>query len=245
MSRLVVLYPAAWRARYEDEFLTVLSGRPQTLADRVDIVRGAVDARLHPQLPGPDRIPDRAGFGPLAGLVSLVAAVLLMANGPIHYDEYGTYRDGVAALPFVIMAMILLGVGLYRIVVRLPDDAGAAAAAGLLGIVFGVFWAMAPWVVPLALAFILGVLGLAVGARRAGILPTWSVVIVAVALAIPAGFCLATLFLPWYAMRVSGVDYIVVLGPLGVPWLVFGALLLRGFPEPVSTATVLTESRAS
>ena len=36
MSRLVRLYPRAWRDRYEEEFLTLLAERPPTFADLVD-----------------------------------------------------------------------------------------------------------------------------------------------------------------------------------------------------------------
>lgn len=52
MSALVRLYPRPWRERYETEFLDVLASRPPSIGDRVDIVRGAVDARLHPELAG-------------------------------------------------------------------------------------------------------------------------------------------------------------------------------------------------
>ena len=41
---LVYLYPRAWRARYGDEFRAVLAQYTLTIADVVDIVRGALDA---------------------------------------------------------------------------------------------------------------------------------------------------------------------------------------------------------
>ena len=68
MRRLVALYPAAWRARYEDEFIALLEARQLSLSERFDIVRGAVDARLHPQVTGPVRLPDRLWYVPLVGL---------------------------------------------------------------------------------------------------------------------------------------------------------------------------------
>jgi hypothetical protein len=231
MSRLTALYPATWRDRYGDEFEAVLTARPPSVGERVDIVRGALDAHLHPQVPGLVRIPDRYGFGPLVGLGLLVVAVLLAANGPVQYDDYGTYRDGVAAIPFFVLAMVLLDVGLYRIVLRLPDGAAWAGAAGLIAIVAGPTWAFMPWVVPIGMIFILGVLGLAVGARRAGIVPTWALVVLVAALAVPAGLFAATPFVPWYALRASGLNFAVVVGSMAIVWLVFGGLLLRGFPE--------------
>jgi hypothetical protein len=47
---LVRLYPRAWRERYEEEFAAMLEQRPASLLDVLDIVFGALDARLHPQL---------------------------------------------------------------------------------------------------------------------------------------------------------------------------------------------------
>jgi hypothetical protein len=52
MSRLLRLYPAAWRERYEAEFIGTLQERPVGLAGTVDIVQGAIDAHLHPELIG-------------------------------------------------------------------------------------------------------------------------------------------------------------------------------------------------
>ena len=231
MSRLVALYPAAWRARYEDEFRAVLAVRPPSIGERLDIVRGAIDARVHPQLPGPERIPDRFGLGPLAGFASLALAVLLGANGPVQYDEYGTYRDGSAALPFFVLAAVLLSVGLYRVVERLPFEASGPRAAGWTAIVAGPTWAFMPWVLPVGLVFLLAVLVLAVGARRAGLWPTWSVVALTVLLALPAGLFAALQALPWYTFRLAGLDLLLVLGPISVVWLIVGALLVRGWPR--------------
>ena len=39
MSRIVRLYPAAWRERYEPEFVELLAARPPGLIDRLDIIR--------------------------------------------------------------------------------------------------------------------------------------------------------------------------------------------------------------
>ena len=44
---LLRLYPSPWRARYGDEFKELLAARPPTVRDRVDIVRGAIDARIN------------------------------------------------------------------------------------------------------------------------------------------------------------------------------------------------------
>ena len=56
-------------------------------------------------------------------------------------------------------------------------------------------------------------------------------ILLAVTLAIPAGLFAAMPFLPWYALRVSGLDFFIILAPISGLWLVVGGLLLRGFPE--------------
>ena len=238
MSRLVELYPADWRARYEGEFRALLADRPPTVRERFDIVVSAADAHLHPQLERPNRTPDRLGVVVLVGFALVVSAIVLAVNGPVQFDDYGSYRDGSAALVPFTLAALLLSAGLIRIVVELPVDAIGPRFAGWLAAVVGPMWALMPWVAPLGLVFLLGVLGLAVGARRAGIWPSWSVVILVAALVVPAGLMAATPLLPWYAFRVAGLNFLIVLAPLGVIWLTVGFVVLRGWPErgPAPTA---------
>ena len=50
MSGLLRLYPRQWRDRYGEEFEELLEQRPPSARHRLDIVRGALDAHLHPQL---------------------------------------------------------------------------------------------------------------------------------------------------------------------------------------------------
>jgi hypothetical protein len=47
---LIWLYPRQWRERYGEEMAQVLAGQPVTLRLVVDLVAGAVDARINPQL---------------------------------------------------------------------------------------------------------------------------------------------------------------------------------------------------
>ena len=78
MSRLLTLYPRPWRERYGAEFAELLSGRQATWRDRFDVVKGALDAWLDPQLiaPARPRYPDRvdrlAGVGTIAAGLSLI-----------------------------------------------------------------------------------------------------------------------------------------------------------------------------
>jgi hypothetical protein len=49
IALLLRLYPALWRARYGDEFATLLGARPLGPFDLADVLLGAIDAHLHLQ----------------------------------------------------------------------------------------------------------------------------------------------------------------------------------------------------
>lgn len=53
MTRLIDLYPRGWRDRYGDELADLIAGRPLTFSDRLDLVRGILDAHRHPELADP------------------------------------------------------------------------------------------------------------------------------------------------------------------------------------------------
>jgi len=234
---LLSLYPRSWRERYGEEFAELLAARPPSLGERIDIVRGAVDARLHPQIrPSEhttDRVSDRFGIAPLGGLLAFAGALLIAANGPVHYDEYGSYRDGAAALPFIILAFVLLSFGLYRIIESLPASAVGARAAGWIAIVAGLLYSPMPWMLPIAMTFMLGTVALAVGARRAGVWPTWALVLLVVPLAVPTALFAASLVQPWYWLRGSGIELVIAFACIGAPWPLVAAVLLRGAPRPM------------
>jgi hypothetical protein len=50
MRALLRLYPKAWRNRYEDEFTALIEASPGRFSLIVDVVAGAIDARLNPGL---------------------------------------------------------------------------------------------------------------------------------------------------------------------------------------------------
>lgn len=229
MSHLLRLYPAPWRQRYGEEFLALLAERPPSLDDRVDIVRGAIDARLHPQATAPQpTVADRAGLAVLSGLGMFVAGILLAISGPVQEDEYGTYRDGAAALPFFIGAMALLSFGLYRLLERLPLERLAARSAAWTAIVTGTFWSIVPWAMTVGLVFFLAILAFAIGARRAGLLSGWMTAAVGLAVVGPIVVFAVMSITPWYANR--GSNIVLLLLPMAALWPLVGFRLLRGFP---------------
>ena len=134
---LARLYPAAWRARYGAEFDALLADRSLTVRDRLDIVRGAIDARLHPQIPGaPGEIraatrTDRATAGlMIVGgiLISIWAAVLIIAE-----PRWDSDFDPEPLLVSVVFTVGLLG-SILAIAGLLAAANRHAAALGDVGV---------------------------------------------------------------------------------------------------------------
>lgn len=238
--RLVSLYPRDWRDRYEAEFLDLIAARPPSAAERLDIVRGALDARLHPQLrvrddrrslpPLPEgdlRIARRLGFAGLIGAVLWPVAFAVILMGPVRYDDQGAYRDGAAALPILLLAVALLAAGLLGHLVRLPADAGVARGSAMAAIPLLLVWGMAPWLWPIGLLAIGFVALLAVAGRRSGDWPLGASLTVAAA-------CLGVLVIGAVGAANTGGDrmvggfFLVLAALILVPaWLGVGATLIR------------------
>jgi hypothetical protein len=237
MTRLIGLYPRAWRTRYEDEFLALLSDRPPDVLDRLDIVRGAVDARLHPPAqPSPDPIdppvargpwPVRVGWLTIAGGVLWILALVVAVNGPMVVDDSGSYRDGAAALPLFFFAIVLLGVGMVALVLDLPASAHAARSAAFLSSITGLLWGLAPWLVWAGLIAFTGLVVVGVAAWRAG---RWSWLALAI---------LVASIVPGWAIGLAGVSGLLTLptpdpdlqflvfAMLVPSWLIVGVSLIR------------------
>jgi hypothetical protein len=240
MSGLIRLYPAAWRERYGEEFLALLEARPPTPGDRFDIVRGAIDARLHPQVrqasPEPAGPPDqraadlvvarRLGFGALAGAGVWAAAWGVALMGPLIYDGYGAYRDGAAALPVIMLAVALLVGGLIGQLIWLPRSARAARVGAVIAIPCLIMWSFGPWLIQPFTIAVVGLVTLSIGAVRVG---AWSA---APALAVAASPVLVVIavFLGFSGLLELPQDVVtIVILVLGLPiWLGVGGTLTAG-----------------
>jgi hypothetical protein len=133
---LVRLYPSAWRVRYEPEMLALLGERSITTREALDLVRGAADARLHPE--HPSTVPSGAAI--LAGAAWMVVALGALAE-PVMPDWPGflawTLPPAVVGAAAGIVAA--LGVSL-----RLGDAPGRAARLLVVTLVLtGAAWTMA------------------------------------------------------------------------------------------------------
>jgi hypothetical protein len=177
MTRLIALYPQVWRDRYEAEFLALLAERPPDPLDRLDIVRGAIDARLHPAPVDAPEPPDplpyngpwtvrRAGGLTLLGAFLWLVTIGIAINGPIVHDGDATYRDPSAAIGTFFLSMILLVLGIWTVAATVPSTSHVARTAAVVASLAGVLWALAPWMIVLAVVLCLGVTILGVEAAR-------------------------------------------------------------------------------
>lgn len=223
MSRLVRLYPRAWRDRYEDEFLALLEARPPTSRDMIDTVFGAVDAHLHPQ----GDISPQPWTHRLPGLFALIAG----ATWSAVFLAFVFWQDAAWAVA------ILIPVSLLLMFLSLPGDYMAAhgrriaIALGLVGLCIVV--ANLPYSLPTVVAGIGGYLialggMLTLAAIRAEIGPSrrWTLLVLAVLLPAAIGLPVA---LGLGTVSEDEAWVLVLLLPYGLAWLFVGLrLAIRG-----------------
>jgi hypothetical protein len=145
-ARFLRLYTRAWRDRYETEVVAVLELANIGWRGRSDLVRGAVDARLH------------AGSR-ASGVAALVCGGLWAFMGagvltqPVPPDWPGYLLETLPAACVAVAAGAVATIGLWG---RRSDEAGRRGAiAALGGLVFQATWAVA------LIAAFLGIVGAA------------------------------------------------------------------------------------
>jgi len=129
MSGLLRLYPPAWRARYGDEMASLLEDRPPTARERLDLVRGAVDAWLHPA--EASLVPIVAALAG-GGLWTVVASAVLIQPAP--FDWPGYFIDVV---PLATLAVAFLLVAAIGCALRAGEASSRAVAVGMGMLVAG------------------------------------------------------------------------------------------------------------
>lgn len=128
-SALLRLYPRAWRDRYQAEMLAVLEDRPLGLRTRLDLVRGAVDAHVHPI-----EAPTTPVVASVVAGVAWIVAGLAAATQPLLPDWPGFL---VETLPLGLIGAVagvrvLLAVG-RRSGLGGPRGTGLALAIAIVG----------------------------------------------------------------------------------------------------------------
>lgn len=129
MNHYVALYPRAWRDRYGDELQAILDAERPGLRARLDLLRGAIDAHLHPATPSP--LPVAAA---LTASALAAAHALALAVQPVPTDWPGYFED---ALPLSIGSVVALLPTLIALWLKLGDGDGALGRLGILLAIVG------------------------------------------------------------------------------------------------------------
>lgn len=159
MSRLVRLYPSAWRARYGAEFEDVLALRPLSLLDRLDVIRGSFDAWLRPQIVGatvPERKSTMQRYAAVAAALAGAAFILTTYSLVTQYDAFPYHDTRWAGILFTGGSAALAAAFGWSAGTSRGMRAGAALAA--VGVVTILGWP----------AVLLGVFSVVLGAIVAG-----------------------------------------------------------------------------
>jgi hypothetical protein len=109
MTRWLRLYPGSWRARYGDEMEALLDERRPGPRERLDLVRGAADAWLHPSTSS--RVPPIAALIG-GGLWTVAAAAVLAQPTPADWPGYIADVLGIAILGAGFLFVATLGISL-------------------------------------------------------------------------------------------------------------------------------------
>ena len=129
MRALLKLYPSTWRARYGEEMEALLEVRRPHRRERLDLVRGALDAWLHPATPSLAPI-----FAALigGGLWTVVATAVLVQPAPLDWPGYLIEVLPLAAIAACCLMVAVLGCSLRAGEAR-SRAGGLAVALVLVG----------------------------------------------------------------------------------------------------------------
>ena len=189
MNALLRLYPRAWRDRYGDELVALLEDHPLTPLVLIDVIRGALDAHLHPQVrgsaaPSDKELPvNQRLLGAMAAVGGIAWILGIASTYVLPLDIYGE-RDTSLAVWGVAIGGGLIAISLGELGTRPGSRSWTGHAIAIAGVVFSL-------TVPLGWPlFIAGLIGLPVvlmlGAARAyrtQRLPTWAVAVLEIATA--------------------------------------------------------------
>jgi hypothetical protein len=225
MLNLIRLYPDAWRRRYGPELEELLAERT-SLRDRIDVIRGALDAHRHGELVRPDGLAARIAVARrVTGLLALAGGLVWVGvsvlGRVVSSGDAGADLAPAVGIAMALMAGGLVGRDLGGLVPRLPRV--AAAGALLFAVALVVDWEVKLLLTIPIVALVLGGL-LALGGYRAGIGRARPRAFAAGAFAL----ALMTL-LPIEMGLLDGLQP-VLLAPYGLAWMLVGILIARRGP---------------
>ncbi len=137
ISILLRLYPRGWRARYADEFATLLADTALTPAKVLDIAFAALDARWsadYPSAAGDDRKVRRPMVDRPAALLTAAGGIYFAALMAVTLVAAVPEEGSLAyvALLVVPIAMAALALGIVGLSLGSPNTDTVARALGLL-----------------------------------------------------------------------------------------------------------------
>jgi hypothetical protein len=231
VTALVRLYPQAWRDRYEAEFLGILEARPPSGRDRLDIVRGALDARLHPEIAGrPDAPVPTMDAARLAGGAAIVSGVAVLAwTGLVLRDFKGwdSPPPENAWLLALLSAVAFLSLTAAHVLLAMAGESSMRRAGGLGASIAAVSYFLAAFGAGTTIVF--GLIGSVVlfGAQAARTIPAWLSAIV-----IGTSVFLFAAMLRFTSSDGQHVGLFAFGVPFGVAWIVLGVVVIRrGVPS--------------
>ena len=115
MTWLIRLYPPAWRRRYGRELAELLAAQPASFRTAVDLVAGAVDAWLNPQLSTAVTAASAKGAG------AMVPKMLKLRSAGYGANDVAT-ADDIKKVWLPGAASCLLFFGFYWVLIWLPFD---------------------------------------------------------------------------------------------------------------------------
>jgi hypothetical protein len=133
MKWLLRLYPATWRDRYGAEFDHVLAGQRVSLGLLLDVIGGAVDAHLHPQVltPDPNRNPNlNPNLNQGEDTMTLAMFARCAAGGPKLSAGERRFSSTLAIVSALAMA------SLYLILTKIFRQAPAVQAVIYASVIF-------------------------------------------------------------------------------------------------------------
>jgi len=119
MNWLLQLYPARWRERYGEEFGAVLASQRASVGLVLDVLGGAIDAHLYPQLQNSNSKPIKE-----EDTMTLLMLERCSAGGPKLLP-----RDQRIASFFMILSALVMAV-LYIALTKIYHSAPAVQAVG-------------------------------------------------------------------------------------------------------------------
>jgi hypothetical protein len=127
-SSLVRLYPRAWRARFEDEFTALLEQHSFHVRAAFDILIGAIDAHLYPQVHRENN--DMQKSKPLAaiGFVLVLPACLVCLSGFVQFRAPEALIHPAVVLGGLAAALVLNILPVVRVTPLREDGCFEGAA---------------------------------------------------------------------------------------------------------------------